>query len=138
VHVIFFTHASAGVYEVVRLLIATKLVLGVTMWLSGQHSLLLLCLFIASNRIFTEVSLFAKSSIKGWWLSLCFRYQGTCKLLNLVVGDLVDEDYITHNRAAPISALIFGTTAFLSKPGQVWHHFFYISCTNHLFFFCRR
>lgn len=44
--------------------------------------------------------------------------QGTCKLLNLVIGDLVDEDYVVNQRASPISALIFGTTTFLSKPGQ--------------------
>ena len=50
-----------------------------------------------SNRVFTE---------------------GTCKLLNLIVSDLVDEDVVLNNRKQPISALMFGTVAFLSKPGQ--------------------
>jgi len=51
----------------------------------------------ASNRVFTE---------------------GTCKLLNLVISDLVDEDVVLHSRRQAISALIFGTVALLSKPGQ--------------------
>ena len=50
-----------------------------------------------SNRVFTE---------------------GTCKLLNLVISDLVDEDYVLHGRCQPVSALLFGTAALLSKPGQ--------------------
>lgn len=50
-----------------------------------------------SNRVFTE---------------------GTCKLLNLVVSDLVDEDFVIHGRQEPISALTFGTSALLCKPGQ--------------------
>ena len=50
-----------------------------------------------SNRVFTE---------------------GTCKLLNLVISDLVDEDYVIHNRNQAVSALMFGTSALLSKPGQ--------------------
>jgi len=50
-----------------------------------------------SNRVFTE---------------------GTCKLLNLVISDLVDEDVVLHSRTQAISALMFGTVALLSKPGQ--------------------
>jgi len=52
---------------------------------------------VGSNRVFTE---------------------GTCKLLNLVVSDLVDEDVVLHSRSQAISALMFGTVALLSKPGQ--------------------
>jgi Na+/melibiose symporter-like transporter len=44
--------------------------------------------------------------------------EGTCKLLNLVVGDLVDEDTVIHGRRQAVSALMFGTVAFVSKPGQ--------------------
>ena len=53
--------------------------------------------FFFSNRVFTE---------------------GTCKLLNLIISDLVDEDFVLHNRKQAISALIFGTSALFSKPGQ--------------------
>lgn len=52
---------------------------------------------MCSNRVFTE---------------------GTCKLLNLVISDLVDEDAVVHGRRQAVSALVFGTVAFLSKPGQ--------------------
>ena len=50
-----------------------------------------------SNRVFTE---------------------GTCKLLNLVISDLVDEDYVLRCRSQAVSALMFGTASFVSKPGQ--------------------
>jgi hypothetical protein len=35
-----------------------------------------------------------------------------------VITDLVDEDYVINKRKTAISALIFGTTSFLAKPGQ--------------------
>ncbi len=54
-------------------------------------------MFTFSNRVFTE---------------------GTCKLLMLVITDLVDEDYVIHSRSQTVSALLFGTAAFVSKPGQ--------------------
>ena len=38
--------------------------------------------------------------------------------MNLIVTDLVDEDYVINRRKTAISALIFGTTSFLAKPGQ--------------------
>ena len=53
--------------------------------------------FSFSNRVFTE---------------------GTCKLLNLVISDLVDEDFVQHNREHAASAVLFGMSALLSKPGQ--------------------
>ena len=53
--------------------------------------------YFYSNRVFTE---------------------GTCKLLSLVISDLVDEDFVLHGRHQAVSALIFGTSALLSKPGQ--------------------
>lgn len=86
-----------GVYSVIRLLFSIKLGLSLFMFFMGPNNMWLLCIFIASNRVFTE---------------------GTCKLLNLVISDLVDEDYVLHNRKKAVSALIFGSTALLSKPGQ--------------------
>lgn len=50
-----------------------------------------------SNRVFTE---------------------GTCKLLNLVVTDLVDEDFVLNRRKQAASALMFGMVALVTKPGQ--------------------
>ena len=44
--------------------------------------------------------------------------EGTCKLLNLVISDLVDEDCVLHRRKQAVSALVFGTASLLSKPGQ--------------------
>jgi hypothetical protein len=44
--------------------------------------------------------------------------EGCCKLLNLVVSDLIDEDSVLHSRETSISALIFGTTNLFTKPGQ--------------------
>ncbi|XP_052772156.1 transmembrane protein 180-like [Mya arenaria] len=86
-----------GVYSVIRLLFVVKLAISLVMFLAGPNHVWLLCVFIASNRVFTE---------------------GTCKLLNLVISDLVDEDFVLHHRHQPVSALMFGTAALLSKPGQ--------------------
>lgn len=86
-----------GVYTVIKWLFYVKLALSVVMLVCGPNWPTLLCFYIASNRVFTE---------------------GTCKLLNLIISDLVDEDFVLHNRKQAISALIFGTSALFSKPGQ--------------------
>ncbi|XP_023675967.2 transmembrane protein 180 [Paramormyrops kingsleyae] len=86
-----------GVYSVIRWLFVLKLALSAVMLLAGTDHVYLLCLFIASNRVFTE---------------------GTCKLLNLVVTDLVDEDLVLNRRQQAASALLFGMVALVTKPGQ--------------------
>ncbi|XP_063291223.1 transmembrane protein 180 [Pelobates fuscus] len=88
-----------GVYSVVRCLFLLKLGLSVLMLLAGPDQIYLLCIFIASNRVFTE---------------------GTCKLLNLVVTDLVDEDFVLNRRKQAASALLFGMVALVTKPGQTF------------------
>ncbi|XP_053548444.1 transmembrane protein 180 [Bombina bombina] len=88
-----------GVYSVVRWLFILKLILSVIMLLAGPDHIYLLCIFIASNRVFTE---------------------GTCKLLNLVVTDLVDEDFVLNRRKQAASALMFGMVALVTKPGQTF------------------
>lgn len=88
-----------GVYSVVRWLFIIKLVLSVLMLIAGPDQIHLLCIFIASNRVFTE---------------------GTCKLLNLVITDLVDEDFVLNRRKQAASALMFGMVALVTKPGQTF------------------
>ena len=53
--------------------------------------------FVFSNRIFTE---------------------GICKLFDLIIADLIDEDQYLHRRTFPLPAFLFGLMTFLSKPGQ--------------------
>lgn len=53
----------------------------------------------SSNRVFTE---------------------GTCKLLKLVISDLVDEDFVVNRRQQAASALVFGMVALMTKPGQTF------------------
>ncbi|XP_006880043.1 PREDICTED: transmembrane protein 180 [Elephantulus edwardii] len=88
-----------GVYAVVRGLFLLKLGLSLLMLLAGPDCPSLLCFFIASNRVFTE---------------------GTCKLLTLVVTDLVDEDLVLNHRKQAASALLFGMVALVTKPGQTF------------------
>ncbi|XP_038267256.1 transmembrane protein 180 [Dermochelys coriacea] len=88
-----------GVYVVVQGLFFLKLALSIIMLLAGPDQVYLLCIFIASNRVFTE---------------------GTCKLLNLVVTDLVDEDFVLNRRKQAASALLFGMVALVTKPGQTF------------------
>nr|XP_057934201.1 transmembrane protein 180 [Doryrhamphus excisus] len=88
-----------GVYRVIRWLFMLKLGLSVAMLLAGADHVFLLCIFIASNRVFTE---------------------GTCKLLKLVISDLVDEDFVVNRRKQAASALLFGMVALVTKPGQTF------------------
>lgn len=44
--------------------------------------------------------------------------EGTCKLLKLVISDLVDEDFVVNRRKQAASALLFGMVALVTKPGQ--------------------
>ncbi|XP_028651574.1 transmembrane protein 180 [Erpetoichthys calabaricus] len=88
-----------GVYIVIRWLFFLKLMLSVIMLLAGPDQIYILCIFIASNRVFTE---------------------GTCKLLNLVITDLVDEDFVVNHRQQAASALLFGMVALVTKPGQTF------------------
>ncbi|RVE59954.1 hypothetical protein OJAV_G00192830 [Oryzias javanicus] len=88
-----------GVYQVIQWLFLLKLGLGLIMLLAGADHIYLLCIFIASNRVFTE---------------------GTCKLLKLVISDLVDEDFVVNRRQQAASALLFGMVALLTKPGQTF------------------
>ncbi|XP_071946971.1 transmembrane protein 180-like [Antedon mediterranea] len=95
-----------SVYTVIQYLFYIKFALSLFMFFIGPNHVVILCLFIASNRIFTE---------------------GTCKLLNLVISDLVDEDCVIHGRKQAVSALVFGTAALLSKPGQTLAPLFGVS-----------
>ncbi|CAH6946381.1 Mfsd13a [Phodopus roborovskii] len=63
------------------------------------HALHSAPLSTGSNRVFTE---------------------GTCKLLTLVVTDLVDEDMVLNHRKQAASALLFGMVALVTKPGQTF------------------
>lgn len=96
---LYFLHLCKryGSYNIIKTLFIIKLVLALLMWTLGMNYWYLLCMFIVSNRVFTE---------------------GTCRLLNLVISDLVDEDFVKFRRQSPVSALVFGTAALLSKPGQ--------------------
>lgn len=86
-----------GTYRVVYRLLLVKLGMAAAMLAGGPDNWVLIVLFVASNRVFTE---------------------GICKLLNLVVSDLIDEDTVIHNRRSSVSALIFGTINLFTKPGQ--------------------
>ncbi|XP_069756252.1 transmembrane protein 180 isoform X2 [Narcine bancroftii] len=59
-----------------------------------------------------------------YFLSLCNSNrvftEGTCKLLNLVISDLVDEDFVINKRKQAASALLFGMVALVTKPGQTF------------------
>jgi len=39
-------------------------------------------------------------------------------LISLCIGDLVDEDFVIHDRSESVSAFVFGTASLFAKPGQ--------------------
>ncbi|EUB64760.1 Transmembrane protein [Echinococcus granulosus] len=96
---VFLLKASEvyGTYVVIRDLFFLKVVLGIFLLFSGPSNLMVMSLFLASNRVFTE---------------------GICRLLPQVISDLVDEDLVLNRRPQPVSALIFGATSLLGRPGQ--------------------
>lgn len=40
--------------------------------------------------------------------------------MNLVITDLVDEDFVVNRRQQAASALLFGMVALVTKPGQTF------------------
>eukprot|EP01147_Barroeca_monosierra_P003075 gene3075-5852_t len=86
-----------GSYVVIAGLIATKILIAGMTAAAGSSSWGIIAVYVASNRIFTE---------------------GTCKLLGLVLSDLVDEDYVRGSRISSKSAFVFGAANFIAKPGQ--------------------
>ncbi|CAF3342553.1 unnamed protein product [Rotaria socialis] len=100
---------SQSTYYVILGLFYVKLFFTLYLFIQGNNYTWLICLFLVSNRIFTE---------------------GICKLFDLIITDLIDEDQFMHQRISPLPALVFGTMTFLSKPGQtlapiISSHLFY-------------
>lgn len=105
-----------GVYSVVRLLFATKIASGVFMLVGGPGHVLWLALFIISNRIFTGTG--PRCRMFAIFTSVVVHAEGACKLITLIVSDLVDEDFILQQRPQAVSALVGGTVNLFAKSGQ--------------------
>ena len=84
------------------------------MYVAEYRTIWLIAIFIASNRVFTE---------------------GICKLCDLIISDLIDEDFVKHDRKviwkilifhdnsflqSTASSFVFGSAALLTKPGQTF------------------
>jgi len=81
-----------GTYHVIRSLLVVKFAMGLGVLLSDVNVLWVIAAFIASNRIFTE---------------------GICRLCDLVVADLIDQDYVENDRQVPIMTPFFRLSVFL-------------------------
>ena len=66
-----------GTYYVIRSLLVIKLMMALGVMTADLSMLWLIAVFIASNRIFTE---------------------GICRLCDLIVADLIDQDYVENER----------------------------------------
>ena len=78
-------------------LLVIKFLLAFAVYIADVNLLWLIAIFIMSNRIFTE---------------------GICRLCDLVIADLIDQDFVENDRKVTASAFFFGSTALLTKPGQ--------------------
>ncbi|XP_073650133.1 transmembrane protein 180 isoform X7 [Tursiops truncatus] len=113
-----------GVYAVVRGLFLLKLGLSLLMLCAGPDRPGLLCLFIARYALPS----FVPTPLSHPFIFVCSLSagsnrvftEGTCKLLTLVVTDLVDEDLVLNHRKQAASALLFGMVALVTKPGQTF------------------
>ena len=78
-------------------LLVIKFLLAFAVYIADVNLLWLIAIFILSNRIFTE---------------------GICRLCDLVIADLIDQDFVENERKVTASAFFYGTAALLTKPGQ--------------------
>ena len=74
-----------GTYYVIRSLLVIKLMMALGVATADLSMLWLIAVFIASNRIFTE---------------------GICRLCDLIVADLIDQDYVENEREVIIKKLL--------------------------------
>ncbi|CBY34411.1 unnamed protein product [Oikopleura dioica] len=86
-----------GTYHVIQGLLVIKFLLAFAVYIADVNLLWLIAIFILSNRIFTE---------------------GICRLCDLVIADLIDQDFVENERKVTASAFFYGTAALLTKPGQ--------------------
>jgi len=86
-----------GTYQIIMGLLIVKVLLATMTFVGGTALPFLVVLFLVVNRISTE---------------------GICRMSNLVVADLIDEDRVLNNRSQSMSAAIFGLNALVTKPFQ--------------------
>eukprot|EP01114_Cavostelium_apophysatum_P001315 TRINITY_DN11119_c0_g1_i1.p1 TRINITY_DN11119_c0_g1~~TRINITY_DN11119_c0_g1_i1.p1 ORF type:complete len:474 (-),score=86.24 TRINITY_DN11119_c0_g1_i1:66-1487(-) len=89
---------SFGLYNVYQTFVIIKIVLSLLAYLFTENAgWAVFALFLLANKVFSET---------------------ICRHGNLVLADLVDEDFVLNNRAQSMSSMIFGANALFSKPGQ--------------------
>ena len=90
---------SYGLYAVLMALFVLKLCFAGSFWmfLDGEGPFVLIGIYLLFNKSFSE----------------CI-----CRHGNLVVADLIDEDFVRNGRHQSLSSAIHGTNAFFTKPGQ--------------------
>eukprot|EP01100_Stratorugosa_tubuloviscum_P009951 TRINITY_DN4209_c0_g1_i1.p1 TRINITY_DN4209_c0_g1~~TRINITY_DN4209_c0_g1_i1.p1 ORF type:complete len:203 (-),score=37.52 TRINITY_DN4209_c0_g1_i1:77-685(-) len=88
-----------GLYYILKRLYQFKFIICIISFLLVKkfNNQFIILLFMLTNKSFSE---------------------SICKHNNLVVADLVDEDFYIHNRSRPLSTIIFGFHALFTKAGQ--------------------
>eukprot|EP00466_Bigelowiella_natans_P007528 jgi/Bigna1/83799/fgenesh1_pg.115_\ len=86
-----------GLHKIILVLLLLKLTSSAIMLWLGENFTYCVAGFLALNRIYTE---------------------GVCKLIDLSISDLADEDFVLNKRRHPIPALIYGAFALLSRVSQ--------------------
>eukprot|EP01006_Ploeotia_vitrea_P000604 TRINITY_DN103337_c0_g1_i1.p1 TRINITY_DN103337_c0_g1~~TRINITY_DN103337_c0_g1_i1.p1 ORF type:complete len:524 (+),score=39.69 TRINITY_DN103337_c0_g1_i1:19-1590(+) len=84
----FFGASPAGDTEVTQRLNHIQTTMSITLLVTG---------FLVVNRVLTEC---------------------VCRMIPLIVSDLVDEDFVRNNRKMTMSSMYFGCHALMTKPGQ--------------------
>lgn len=87
-----------GIYKVLQFLFLVKLAFGLFGYFFGDGAgYLFYAFYLVGNKVFNET---------------------ICRHGNLVVADLVDEDFFLYKRAVSMSSAVFGANALFTKPGQ--------------------
>jgi len=85
-----------GYYRLVRCSSVSVVLLGIALYLHGMNSVSVTLFFLID-------------SVIG---------NATFSLFNLALSDIIDEDKIKHSRKLPLSSMVFGINALITKPAQ--------------------
>ncbi|CAH1795639.1 unnamed protein product [Owenia fusiformis] len=86
-----------GAYKVYRMAFIVKIGLGSVMFLIGNTWMSLLLAFLIIDSVLT-------SSVTS--------------LMGICLSDIIDDDMAVNKRKHPMSSMVFGTNALITKPGQ--------------------
>jgi len=86
-----------GAYQLILFSFVAKILMALSLYVFGYQSVILIAIFMVLDSAFVGASF---------------------SLFNLSVSDIIDDDQLTHKRTHPVSSMVFGLNALVTKPAQ--------------------